>query len=254
MIRTAKGLSDPPPRQWYGNLNSRRKSHSLSDVPQPAFDGGLEIVSLPIFPLPSVVFFPHTLLPLHIFEPRYRKMVEDSLRGERQIGMVLMREDAELGTEAWHPVGGLGRITEVSRLEDGKFDILLTGMSSFRILEIVRERPYRLARVQLLEERLPAARSLESLSQQLIEGFRSFVERLPKAFDPDILEDFDFPTLVNSICATIPIDERSKQLLLEINDLDQRARETLRILERLSGQQRLISRFEHLRPDEPSFN
>ncbi len=230
------------------------KSLSLSLVPKPSTDSGLEIILLPIFPLPTVVFFPNTLLPLHIFEPRYRQMVEDSLRGERQIGMVLAKQGTGLGGEAWHSVGGMGEITELQRLEDGKFDILLAGRSRFRIIEIVQEAPYCQARVQLLSESLPDDPRQGELTNQLIEAYQSLIQEQPKSFDPKVLSELNFPTLINSICASIPIGDSSKQQLLEINDLEIRAEQILLLLERLQVHQNLVSQFEHLRPDDPTFN
>ncbi len=213
----------------------------------------VEIINIPLFPLRGVVFFPHTLLPLHIFEPRYRLMVQECMEGDKQIGMVLTK-DLQFGQEGWHSVGGMGRIAEIRRLEQGKFDILLSGLSRFRIIEIEREAPYRIARVQLIAETLPEASLQDELAARLIGVFKTLTRDAPKAFDPAVLEKFDFPTLVNSICATIQIDDLAKQELLEIDALEVRANEILLILQRLESQRRLVSQFEYLRPDDPSFN
>ncbi len=98
--------------------------------------GESEIIRLPIFPLPNVVFFPNTILPLHIFESRYRQMVGDAMDSDRLIGMVLLKQNLEnpevKGGDSFE-VGGMGRITRCQEQEDGKYDILLTGRSRFRI-------------------------------------------------------------------------------------------------------------------------
>ena len=93
---------------------------------------------IPIFPLPNVVLFPSTLLPLHIFEPRYRAMVEDALDGERLIGMVMLRPGWEPdyeGAPRVYPVGCAGFITHAEPLADGRYNIILRGTQKFRIDE-----------------------------------------------------------------------------------------------------------------------
>ena len=96
---------------------------------------------IPIFPLPNVVLFPSALLPLHIFEPRYRAMVTDALEGERLIGMVMLRPGWEPHYEQApdvYPVGCAGFITHADRLPDGRYNIMLRGLEKFRIAD---ERP-----------------------------------------------------------------------------------------------------------------
>jgi Lon protease-like protein len=104
---------------------------------------------IPIFPLPGVVLLPGTLLPLHIFEPRYRAMVADALDGERTIGMTMWAPGAEgeAGEPRIHPIGGAGEIVESERLEDGRYNIVLEGRFRFRVLDEAPPAPYRIARV-----------------------------------------------------------------------------------------------------------
>lgn len=113
------------------------------------------IRTIPLFPLPGVVLLPETLLPLHIFEERYRAMVSDALRGDRTIGMALWKptsiSDVEgLANPPIHAVGGAGEIVESEELEDGRFNIVLQARFRYRVLE---EQPetghlYRVARVE----------------------------------------------------------------------------------------------------------
>jgi len=116
--------------------------------------------TLPLFPLPGVVLLPGTLLPLHIFEDRYRAMVADALLGDRTIGMAMLKSGWEAASDdpAIHAVGGAGEIVESEELEDGRYNILLQARFRFRVLEVaargaVRDgeapaRPYRVARVE----------------------------------------------------------------------------------------------------------
>ena len=94
-----------------------------------------------LFPLPTTVFFPGVLLPLHIFEPRYREMVADSLENEQWIGMVLLkagwRKDY-LNNPDIEPIGCAGEIKKCVRQEDGKFNLVLGGLHRFKILQEIR--------------------------------------------------------------------------------------------------------------------
>jgi Lon protease-like protein len=92
---------------------------------------------IPLFPLPNVALFPSALLPLHIFEARYRAMVADALDGERLIGMVMLRPGWEPHYERTppvYPIGCAGFITHADRLADGRFNIMLRGLEKFRIV------------------------------------------------------------------------------------------------------------------------
>src|SRR5258705_6592230 len=92
--------------------------------------------SIPLFPLPNVVLFPNVFLPLHIFEPRYREMVGDALRGDRIIGMVLLKHGYEAnyeGRPAIYTTGCAGVITHSQPLPDGRYDIVLRGIEKFSV-------------------------------------------------------------------------------------------------------------------------
>jgi Lon protease-like protein len=109
--------------------------------------------TLPLFPLPNVVLFPGVFLPLHVFEPRYRAMVEDALDGDRMIGMALLKpgfEEQYEGRPPIYAVGCAGVITHAERLPDGRFNMVLQGVERFRVRGEDDSRPYRLAEVDRL--------------------------------------------------------------------------------------------------------
>ena len=119
---------------------------------------------IPIFPLPNVVLFPKTYLPLHIFEPRYREMVRDAAAGRQCIGMALLKEGWEAnyyGAPPLYPIGCVGRLVRMQPLPDGRFDILLLGLERCLIEESFNDRSYREARIALRPdvpgEALPAS-------------------------------------------------------------------------------------------------
>jgi uncharacterized protein len=114
------------------------------------------VIQIPIFPLPDVVLFPHTLLPLHIFEPRYRQMVRDCLAGDKRLAMALLKPGWEhdyYGRPPIHPIAGAGEIIQQEELPDGRFNILVRGTMRIGILtEQPAEKPYRMVRARPLPD------------------------------------------------------------------------------------------------------
>ena len=116
--------------------------------------GGLPSV-IPIFPLQSPTLFPNASFPLHIFEPRYRAMVADALKGDRVIGMVMLQPGHEAeyeGRPPIFPIGCAGLITDFEQLPDGRYNIVLGGLVKFRVVSEDNSRQYRLARVEPIPE------------------------------------------------------------------------------------------------------
>jgi Lon protease-like protein len=182
-------------------------------------------VLLPIFPLPGVVHFPGTALPLHIFEPRYRVMVADLLaqpERDRLIGMVLCATDAETGIRELVEPGTAGRLVAHEPLPDGRSNIRLIGQFRFAIEREVDGRPYRQAVVRPLADRLPpeADQEIEELRRTLLDA------ALPVARETGDrcgfhLEDLAalarperFAELVNGLAAALDLPPLRKQMLL----------------------------------------
>jgi Lon protease-like protein len=113
--------------------------------------------TLRLFPLPSMVVFPDSLVPLKVFEPRYVAMVEEALEDDRLVGMALLKpgyqKDYE-GAPAIYPVVCVGRILQHKRLTNGHIDFWLYGLERARILEEIDSEPFRRARVELLPDHL----------------------------------------------------------------------------------------------------
>ena len=213
---------------------------------------GLDILEIPIFPLPNVVLFPNTLLPLHIFEDRYRQMVEEALDRDGQIGMALLKQPwEEPDGEDVYSVGGMGEIDEYEQLEDGCYDIVLRGTRRYRLIELLRHRPYRMARVRVLPESLPRPSATPDLTARLVDSFGKLGDGRSRHEE---LSHLDFRTLLNLICSSVNISDYNKQVLLEVDSLRSRAEQVLKILDHLLVQQGLVRRFEHLRPGDPCAN
>ncbi len=190
--------------------------------------------SIPLFPLPNVVLFPNVFLPLHIFEPRYRRMVADALEGDRIIGMVLLRPGWEAnyeGRPAVYPVGCAGLITHAEPLADGRYNIVLRGLQKFRIRDESDSRGYRLAEVDTLMEDVSEAertsiraerRRLESLLVPQPEG---------RAVDPKVPPSMADEDLVNALAQYLELEPVEKQALLEREGLLARCRSLIELLE-----------------------
>lgn len=115
------------------------------------------IIQIPIFPLPDAVLFPDTVIPLHIFEPRYREMVRDCLAGDRRLAMALLKpgwEKEYYGRPPIHPIAGAGEIVRHEELPDGRFNILLRGTMRIGIqTELPPDKSYRIVRARPLPDR-----------------------------------------------------------------------------------------------------
>jgi len=181
---------------------------------------------LPLFPLPNLVFFPQTRIPIHIFEPRYRQLVADVMKRDQRFGIVLLQPGWEadyLGAPPVHLCGTMGRIEHKVALDDERFNLILYGETRFRILGEVEREPYRtvrvIARPQI--ERTPAETYaqrtwLAELSQQYLRFFPD-QESVPE------LGTASLEILTNALIITLGLDVVEKQRLLEIDDLITRA-------------------------------
>jgi Lon protease-like protein len=190
--------------------------------------------SIPLFPLPNVVLFPNVFLPLHIFEPRYRKMVADTLAGDRIIGMVLLRPGYETNYDGRPPiyqVGCAGVITHSQPLADGRYDIVLRGMEKFRVVSENESEPYRVGLVESIPEVVPAdeAQPLRQQRQRLEAVLAAAIERVrsePK-FPPSVPDE----DLVIALAQYLDLETLEHQALLECNGVLARCRALIDLLE-----------------------
>ena len=177
-----------------------------------------------IFPLPGALLFPRARLPLHIFEPRYRAMVADAMAGEQTIGMVQPRDETPV--PALFDVGCLGRITRCENLPDGRYNIVLTGLTRFRIAsEPMVSTLYRQVDAILDafdDEREQPALAPATRAALEIEAKR-FAERHGFVVDWASVAQVDDENLVNGIAQIAPFDAVAKQALLETPALVDRA-------------------------------
>ncbi len=183
---------------------------------------------LPLFPLPNLVFFPQTRLPLHVFEPRYRRLVSEAVERDHRFGIVLLRPGWEgdyYGTPAIYGCGTLGFIEQAVSLEDGRFNILVRGDVRFRIVDEVRGGPYRTARVLALPEPVRAIEDSYAQRRWLAELSRQYLRYLPDQMAVPEIDTVGLESLTNALIMSLNLDVEEKQRLLEVDDLIQRAEE-----------------------------
>lgn len=181
----------------------------------------MTVQRISIFPLAGALLFPRMHLPLHIFEPRYRALISDSMARDRRIGMIQPRESGL--TPALFEVGCLGRIADVEALEDGRFNIVLEGIARFRMLrELDVPTPFRQIEAEVEEgEEEGALASVERAA--LEQEAQRFAQTQGYAVDWAAVGRLDDESLVNGIAQIAPFDAAAKQALLEAGSLQERA-------------------------------
>lgn len=186
---------------------------------------------IPLFPLPNAVLFPGMPLPLHIFEPRYRKMVNDAKQGHRTVGMVLLRagwESDYAGRPAIYPIGCAGRMDQFEALPDGRFNIVLRGLVRFRVGQEHAGEPYRLASVVPMPETVGDVAALEAARPKLLAA-------IGRASDgPAVLvmqNELPAPHFVNALCQSLDLEPVERQSLLDCDSVEERCRRLVEILE-----------------------
>jgi Lon protease-like protein len=188
---------------------------------------------IPVFPLTGSLLLPGNFLPLNIFEPRYRNMVEDALGGPRLIGMiqpVVPRNDnrPDLTVDPDHPdlyqVGCVGVIEESEPQDDGRYLILLKGLTRFRIEEeLPLQRGYRQVRASYEEFREDLDEPRQELDpSRLLAALEAFAERQQLTFEMERLRLMPGVTLLNGLAVALPFPPGEKQALLEADSVQER--------------------------------
>jgi len=191
--------------------------------------------TIPIFPLEDVMLFPEMSVPLHIFEPRYKAMIADALKGDRIIGMVLLRPGYEKDYErspSVFQVGCAGVINEVEELPNGEYNIVVGALTKYRITREEASRPYRIAHVTpIADETVDADRSALHARRQRLEALiRESGGRTGVRGAPDGISD---ERLVNGISQLAHIDELDRERLLEEPTPLARANTLIAVLEKM---------------------
>jgi len=195
-----------------------KKIHRRSDA-----DGGqheskqIDLMEMPLFPL-NVVLFPGMVLPLHIFEPRYREMINRCIEEELPFGVVLIQEGPEVGAFATpHTIGTAARITKVDRADDGTMNISVVGMQRFRIVELDRSHSYLSAKVAQFPLVNGSTKAATDMLHRVRPKIHEYVTLLGKASKTELKLDRlpeEPATLAFLVAIALQLDNTQKQKLL----------------------------------------
>lgn len=198
----------------------------------------LAVRELPLFPLPDVVLFPQEVLPLHIFEPRYRMMLRTVMAEDRRFGVV--RWDPQAGKMA--EVGCCAEILHCQTQDDDRSNIVTLGQQRFRVLDILRDAPFRVAMVSWIEDGVSTGQSeLDLLTGDVTKALRDVVELTGKLIGKPASLPSDLPDLPRELSFWIgahlggPVADH-QQALLEITDTGERLRQEYELLDQTRRQ------------------
>lgn len=215
---------------------------------------------LPVFPLPGLVLFPGTQLPLHIFEPRYREMLEAALSSDRLIVMALLKpgwEEQYYATPPLFEVACVARVVAAQKLPDGRSNITVTGVARVRLLEELPGLAYRRVRVQELPDGRDWLHERDAATSvpKLLRLFGAIQEEQKVTMGPDWKPDpTALETAVNMMSMFFPGEPGLRQELLEIDDLGARFRRLEELVLEVTRRRDLLGRWSGMKPDNPEMN
>jgi Lon protease-like protein len=190
-------------------------------------DGRSRVV--PLFPLVDVWLFPAVILPLHVFEPRYRALIADCLDGPGRIVLGTIRAGHEgdaAGAPPIYPLAGLGEIGRHERRADGRFDVLLVGLARVLASEVASDRPYRRVRIRAMREKPIDPGREPELRARVLAALRERTEDLPAV--PDT---FSTGHLVDLLVLRLAPPHAAMNRLFALLDVEERARSALSLHE-----------------------
>lgn len=199
---------------------------------------------LPIFPLTNVVLFPHIILPLHIFEKRYQKLLQNAMAGEKYIGMAVLKpgwEENYEGNPDIYSHACLGKIVKHEPLENGRSNIMLLGVKRVFIEEIISPRPYRTAKVKLVQDKPKEfnPNKINSTQDKLLELYGEIVieyARSKRQFPTISNLEMNFNQLTDVMAASAGLSVEEQVALLQENDPMKRAERIIASMEALLKQ------------------
>lgn len=190
---------------------------------------------LPVMPLPGAVLFPNALLPLYIFEPRYRKMLEHALKQHRMFCVTLVKPSCPdwFATEDFFHRATAGLIRACVERSDGTSNLILQGLQRVRFTSFDQEKPFPIATIETVESRDPTTVETEALGAKVVELYGSLKHdrrQLPAKLDQYLSELRDLEMLADLMGSTFVNDPLRRQHLLEERSLNQRLRFLIRYL------------------------
>ena len=182
---------------------------------------------IPIFPLSNFIIFPETAVPLNIFEPRYVQMIDDSMKSNKLIGMVQPKKTGELNKPDLHNVGCIGKITSFNETNDGRYLILINGVSRFKIIEeVLTEKLYRICKISYKNFANDILEKKEKINfsdlELIFKDLRNIFEKKGFVINWSELKNQDLNQTINTLSMASPFSLEEKQILLESFDIKTR--------------------------------
>ena len=193
---------------------------------------------IPVFPLSNFIIFPDTTVPLNIFEPRYIQMVDDCMKSNKIMGMIQPKKTGNLKKPDLYNVGCIGKITSFNETEDGRYLIVLNGISRFKIInEVSTNKLYRICKVNyenFLSDLNPKKESLNFSSLETIfKDLKDFFDKKGYMINWSELKNQDLGYTINTLSMASPFSLEEKQTLLESLNINERKSKLEKILKNL---------------------
>ena len=192
---------------------------------------------IPVFPLSNFIIFPKTSVPLNVFEPRYIKMINDSMKTNKFIGMIQPKNfnKTETNIPILHQIGCLGKITSFQETDDGRYLIDLKGIIRFKISrEVKSDKPYRECEVNFADFLIDLNKEKEDLKfsdlELIFKDLKSLFEKRGFIINWKALEKQSLDETINALAMASPFSLEEKQVLLEAKNLDIRKNKIAEIL------------------------
>jgi Lon protease-like protein len=194
----------------------------------------------PVMPLPGALLFPYALLPLHIFEQRYREMLEHALTHERMFCVALVRPERNewKGENDFFNVATIGLVRACVGRADGTSDLILQGLQRVRFTSFARLHPFPIAEIETLQSQSEVTVETEALGAKVLElygRFKILGRKLSDKIDKYVTAMTDLAMLADLMASTFIIDPRRRQQVLEELDLNARLRLVIQYLREESG-------------------
>ena len=183
--------------------------------------------TIPIFPLSNFIIFPNTTVPLNIFEPRYIQMIDDSMKSHRMIGMIQPKKSGRLKKPDLYEVGCIGKITSFNETDDGRYLVIINGISRFNInKEIETNKLYRICEVNYEKYNRDLDDKVEKFAlkdlDKIFKDLKNLFEKKGFLVDWSNLKKENFSNTLNTLSMASPFSLEEKQVLLETKDLNTR--------------------------------
>ena len=192
-------------------------------------------IKIPVFPLSNFIIFPGTTVPLNIFEPKYIQMIDDCMKTHRMIGMIQPKKTGDLKKPDLYDIGCVGKITSFNETEDGRYLIILNGITRFKITkEILSEKLYRICEINYESFRMDLSQEKQPLKfsnlEIIFKDLKNFFEKKGYSINWSEIKDKDLNYTINTLAMASPFSIEEKQTLLESVNINDRKLKLEKIL------------------------